>query len=391
VTTVIRQIPSLDGLRAVAVLIVFVAHAGLSNLIPGNLGVTIFFFLSGFLITTLLRVEYENSATIDLLAFYARRAIRILPPMYIILAAATLLTVAGALEGTISPQALLAQILHWSNYYVISNGWWEGRAPGTWIFWSLAVEEHFYLVFPLLYVGLRRFVPTARRQALCLLGICAAVLLWRFALVYGLDAYKEQTYIATDTRIDSILFGCVLAIAANPVLDRIPLPRWVWTYTLLPAGTVAILLSYVVRDPGFEQTLRYSVQGVALAPIFVVCIRESQTGVFRALNWRPLMFLGVISYTIYLVHPIVLFGVTQWTSWPGIGQGALGLAVTVAIAVAMHVVVERPLSRLRRRLSRVPSSPDRIAAQRTESEQRGSRTAVVATKPYEGGHLRSEL
>lgn len=389
--TAVRQIPSLDGLRAVAVSIVFVAHAGLSNLIPGNLGVTIFFFLSGFLITTLLRVEYENSAKIDLLAFYARRAIRILPPMYIILMAATLLTVAGILEGTISPQALLAQVLHWSNYYVISNGWWEGRAPGTWIFWSLAVEEHFYLVFPLLYVALRRFAPTARRQALCLLGICAAVLLWRFALVYGLDAYKEQTYIATDTRIDSILFGCVLAIAANPVLDRIPLPRWVWTYALFPAGIVAIVLSYVVRDPGFEQTLRYTVQGIALVPIFVTCIRESQTGVFRVLNWRPLMFIGVISYTIYLVHPIVLFAVAQWTQWPGLARAVIALMFTLGIAIAMHLLVERPLGRLRRRLSRVPDSPaERTNAVATESDRRAP-SEVVARPAVASSHLPSEL
>lgn len=390
-TTAIRQIPSLDGLRAVAVLIVFAAHAGLSNVIPGNLGVTIFFFLSGFLITTLLRVEFESTQKIDLLAFYGRRAIRILPPMYIVLAAATLLTVAGFLEGLISLPALFAQILHWSNYYVITNGWWEGRAPGTWIYWSLAVEEHFYLVFPVVYLALRRFVPTARRQSLILLGICAAVLLWRFALVYALGAYKEQTYIATDTRIDSILFGCVLAIAANPVLDRIPLPRWAWTYALFPAGIVAIVLSYLVREPGFEQTLRYTVQGIALVPIFVTCIRDSRSGVFRALNWRPLMFLGVISYTIYLVHPIVLFAVAQWTRWPALAQGMIALAFTLGIAVAMHVLVERPLGRLRNRLSRVPTSPAEQTDAVAMEKQRHNPSVVVAAPAVASSHLPSEL
>src|SRR6266849_1636554 len=389
-TTAIRQIPSLDGLRAVAVLIVFAGHAGLSELIPGNLGVTIFFFLSGFLITTLLRVEFERSARIDLLAFYARRAIRILPPMYIILAAATLLTLAGLLEGTISPSALFAQIVHWSNYYVISNGWWEGRAPGTWIYWSLAVEEHFYLVFPVLYLALRRFVPTARRQALVLLIICAAVLLWRFALVYGLNAYKEQTYIATDTRIDSILFGCVLAIAANPVLDRVPLPRWIWTFALLPAGLVAIAGSYVVRDAGFAQTLRYSVQGIALVPIFVVCIRDAGWGVFRALNWRPLMFIGAISYTIYLAHPTVLFALAQWTRWPALIQGSAALALTLAIAVLMHVLVERPLGRLRRRLSRVAADGGESTPAIAPGMGPGHRPAVVSTAVVPE-HLPSEL
>src|SRR5438445_3347113 len=109
-------IPSLDGIRAAAVMLVFAAHAGLKERIPGNFGVTVFFFLSGYLITTLLRIEYDQSGRVNLGPFYLRRVLRILPPMYLVLGMATLLTVTGLLQGSVAPRALLAQGLHLSSY-----------------------------------------------------------------------------------------------------------------------------------------------------------------------------------------------------------------------------------------------------------------------------------
>jgi peptidoglycan/LPS O-acetylase OafA/YrhL len=348
----VGQIPSLDGIRAASVMVVFLAHAGLNEWIPGNFGVTVFFFLSGFLITSLLRVEFDRSSAIDLRAFYARRALRIFPPMYLVLFAASALTIAGLLEGSVWPQALLAQALHLTNYYVIANGWWDGRAPGTWIYWSLAVEEHFYLLFPLGYLLMRRHVRSASRQALIIAGVCALALAWRVVLVFVLGAIKERTYIATDTRIDSILFGCLLAIAANPVLDKPRIPDR-WWIALFPAGLALIIVSFVVRVPEFQETVRYTLQGIGLVPLFVVAIRWHDRSVFRVLSWRPVAFLGVISYSLYLVHPTVIFGVHEWTSWPAPAQGAAALALTLAISVAIYLLVERPCAALRKRLSRV--------------------------------------
>lgn len=138
------HIPSLDGIRAISFLIVFVAHAGLNRLVPGYFGLSLFFFLSGFLITTLLRVEFETTGGISLRQFYLRRVLRIFPPFYLILFAAGILTMTGFfVEGSITLTAALAQALHVTNYYVIIRGWWVGMAPGTSIYWSLAVEEHF--------------------------------------------------------------------------------------------------------------------------------------------------------------------------------------------------------------------------------------------------------
>ncbi len=377
-------IPSLDGIRACAVMLVFAAHAGLRGLVPGEFGVTVFFFLSGYLITTLLRIEHEQTGRISFSAFYLRRVLRIFPPFYLALAAATLLAAAGALpQGPqLRPDALLAQALYLTNYYVVQNGWWVGHAPGTWIFWSLAVEEHFYLGFPLLYVLLLRLTPSRRRQALLLAGICALVLAWRLVLVLALGAPRDRTYVATDTRIDSILFGCLLAVAANPLLQatRVTARRWLWLW--VPAATAGLLVSFAVRNPQFQQTTAYTLQGICLFPLFIAAIRYHDRGTFRLLNLRWVKFVGVLSYSIYLVHPAILWGVTWWLPAPGAVQAAAGLALTLGVAYVIHRAVERPAARLRRRLSRViaPAAPP-AGAGRAEAGPAAAPPAPPAPMP----------
>jgi peptidoglycan/LPS O-acetylase OafA/YrhL len=350
------HIPSLDGLRAFAVGVVFLAHVGLKTLVPGEFGVTVFFFLSGFLITTLLRIEHARTAAISLRDFYLRRVLRIFPPFYLVLVGATALAALGPLSDPhlrLEPGQIAAQALYLTNYNIIATNWWDGRAPGTWIYWSLAVEEHFYLFFPLLYLLLLRFLPERRRQLAVLLGLCALVLAWRTFLVYGLHAPKERTYIASDTRIDSILFGCALAVFGNPVLDRTRFSDAQWKFVWLPLGLAGLLISFLIRNPALQQSVRYSLQGLALVPIFVCAMRFRDWFAFRALNWRPVAFVGVLSYTLYLVHPTVIFGLDKDLTLPG---GVLVGLVSLAIAVAMYYVVERPAARLRRRLSHLTAA-----------------------------------
>jgi peptidoglycan/LPS O-acetylase OafA/YrhL len=377
-------IPSLDGIRAAAVLLVFSAHAGLNERVPGNFGVTVFFFLSGFLITTLLRMEWSKAGRISLKDFYLRRVLRILPPMYVVLGVASALTAFGFLDGSLDAGAVEAQVVHLSNYYIVANGWWDGRAPGTWIYWSLAVEEHFYLIFPLLYIGLLR-VATRKQQMLALLALCAVVLAWRFSLVYFLGAPKDRLYVASDTRVDSILFGCALAVYGNPVLDTVRGSERLWKYALVPLGLVGLLVSFLVRGFEFEQVFRYSLQGISLVPLFIVAIRYPDWMFCRVLNWRLVKFIGVLSYSFYLLHPTVLWAVNQWTPWHPVVQAAVGLAVTLSLSTATYLGIERPMASIRKRLSRIGAAPipiqkrEPVAVHSTQSQPRGILHAAEST------------
>lgn len=345
------HIPSLDGLRAVSFGIVFVAHAGLEHVVPGGFGVTVFFFLSGFLITTLLRLEWQKSQAISFKGFYLRRVLRILPPFYLVLSAATLLTALGLLGGTLHAPAVLAQFLHYANYWIVGHGY-SGQALGTGVYWSLAVEEHFYFLFPLIFVALQRSQASARSQALVLWGLCGAILAWRCFLIFGQHVPTDRTYLASDTRFDSILFGCALAVFRNPVLDGGPpggLKLWQWV--LLPLGLAVLLVTFLYRNDGFRETFRYSLQGLALYPVFVVGIRAPTFLPFRLLNWRPIAFLGVLSYSLYLVHHVVIFGLGfHLPEVHAGGRGVLAFVVSLGLSYGIYRLVEQPAAKLRKKL-----------------------------------------
>jgi peptidoglycan/LPS O-acetylase OafA/YrhL len=346
------HIPSLDGLRTFSFLIVFCSHGGLDAIVPGGFGVTVFFFLSGFLITTLMRVEFDRTSTVSLGRFYLRRALRIFPPFYLVLIVTSLLTTAGVLAGKLEAPALLAQFLHYTNWRIVCHGY-AGFAVGTGVYWSLAVEEHFYLVFPLLYLFLRKQKFTSARQARIILTLCGLIFVWRCVLVYVLHSPVDRTYVASDTRFDSILFGCALAIHGNPVLDAHVGTDARWQRLLFPLGVAGLLLSFLIRDAGFRETARYSLQGVALIPIFVCAMRFPNWGAMRVLNYRPVAFVGTLSYSLYLMHQVVLYSlVPQLIGKIGLLlSSTLSLVVALTLAWLVYVVVERPFAKLRKRFA----------------------------------------
>ena len=299
------HIPSLDGLRAVSFGIVFLAHSGVEA-VPGGFGVTVFFFLSGYLITTLLRLEVEKKNSISIKKFYLRRALRIWPPFYIVLLGATGLAAAG-FQGPVTLQAgpVLSQFLHFSNYLIAFRGW-DGVAAGTAVYWSLAVEEHFYVLFPAFFWALHRLGLSGKQKAFIFWSLCAIVLAWRYTLVLFFHANSDRTYLCSDTRIDSILFGCALAVWNNPVCgDGSDNPRLLrfWRYSA-PLGALLLVATISVRNTLFRDTIRYTLQGIALTPIFVAAIRWPDWCVFRPLNWKPVRFIGTLSYSLYLLHQV---------------------------------------------------------------------------------------
>jgi peptidoglycan/LPS O-acetylase OafA/YrhL len=344
------NIPSLDGIRALSFLIVFVSHDHLPQ-IPGFFGVAVFFFLSGYLITTLMRIEIENTGTLSIKGFYLRRAFRILPPFYVVLVLIILVVKAGWLPGHFSSADLAASVLYVTNYWNIYVH--PIMMPGFNIFWSLSVEEHFYLIFPFVVLLMIRLKLIRSAQVSTLLGICAAVLIWRCILVYRLHSLDMvfgpvtdplRTWFATDTRVDSILFGCVLALWGNPVLDRKPKHSWILTI----AGILVLLGTFLYRSLEFRETFRYTLQSVALIPLFISAIRLHDHWAFSWLNSRPMRFIGVLSYTLYLVHYPVLKLAEGWSS-NRLVVGLTALSISMVLAYVIHVLVERPLARFRRR------------------------------------------
>jgi peptidoglycan/LPS O-acetylase OafA/YrhL len=345
------RIPSLDGFRALSFLLVFLAHAGLEKWVPGGLGVTVFFFLSGYLITTLLRLEFQRDGSVSLKGFWLRRSLRILPPFYLVLLGTIAVSLLFDPPGTLQSDPLLAQFFHYTNFWLVWNGY-EGQPAGTGVYWSLAVEEHFYLLFPFIYIGMQRLTLSARTQAFLLWGLCFAVLIWRMVLVHHFSVSTDRTYMASDTRVDSILFGCALAVWNNPVIDA---GRWKHSfvkYLVFPISLAILVACLVYRNPEFRETWRYTLQGIALTGVFAAAIHSSDWWMFKVLNTRFLGWLGLLSYSLYLVHFSVIIGVQRllptFAVW---AQGLLAFAISVGVAWLIYVFVERPCANFRKQLS----------------------------------------
>jgi peptidoglycan/LPS O-acetylase OafA/YrhL len=339
-------IPSLDGIRAVSILLVFVAHAGFNHIVPGGLGVTIFFFLSGYLITTLLCREWETHNAIALKAFYVRRVLRLSPPIIVTLLVSIALASAGVIQGTPDMSTLFSQIFFYFNYYSLYG---DGVATisGLGILWSLAVEEHFYFIWPALFLLIARGHIGLRSVGVLLVVILA----WRCFRFLVLESTFQEIYVSTDTRFDSILYGCFLALLhARPVDVFPPLKSGIW---LVLAGGAALVFTLVFRDDTFRSTLRYSVQGVALIPLFHYAVKRPDALMFQPLNWAFMRKLGLWSYTIYLIHYVIILGL----AYNGIAaEGSVQMlilagALSVGFAASVYRFVEAPLHPLRRRLT----------------------------------------
>lgn len=353
-----QRIPGLDGIRACAFLLVIFGHCGFEWVPPG-FGVTVFFFLSGYLITTLLRREFLRSGDISLARFYTRRAFRILPPLYCGIALSVFAAYVGLTTSPVRWKSVVAILLFLTNY---EHAILHYHVPlGLSVLWSLSVEEHFYLLFPLLYLLLLKWSKSRRRQISVLFLICGAVLVWRIVLMDGYHVFWNRIYTGTDTRLDSLLFGCILAIGFNPAIDNVDcLSRRQWA-TALYASIVILLLAIAMRGASFRQTFRYSIQGLALMPIFVYVTRFPDSLITRFFDTRLLVHIGDLSYALYVIHYTVMFSVEKWVTKTPFFTVMITLAVSYGLARAVRVLVESPAFRMRDRvLSKQRQAPRRI-------------------------------
>ncbi|MDD9968214.1 MAG: acyltransferase family protein [Myxococcales bacterium] len=379
--------PAVDGLRALSVTAVILYHAGVSWLPGGFFGVEVFFVISGFLITSLLRAEYQKTGRVSLVAFWGRRARRLLPGVWFLMASVCLLVVA-LLPGewpSLAPDvgAGMAYVTNW--WLVVEEKSYfaqAGRPSLLTHLWSLAIEEQFYLLWPPLFAfALARLRP--RRAAEVLIGLSLLSAAWA-AWIYDPDVDPSRLYYGTDTRACGLLLGCAFAFLVSPVSsDRVAsgaplnapfearvLRRWDWGGGIALAMLVA---ACVVVNEYNEWLYHGMFVLVALASIAVIVPASAvgQTQVARLLGASPLAALGRRSYSLYLWHwPI--FMITR----PGIDVPIaetpllpVRLLLVLGLAELSYRCVETPIrsklgrARLGQGLSGpVPAVPRPVAA-----------------------------
>jgi peptidoglycan/LPS O-acetylase OafA/YrhL len=333
------RIPTLDGLRAVAILLVLLSHAidrerfpGLTEM--GHVGVMIFFALSGYLITSRLLDEYRATGGISLRNFYVRRAFRILPPAILFLAVLWLLTLTGLVECTTS--SIRSALLLYTNYIDVGSlGWRAGH------FWSLSVEEHFYLVWPslLIFFG----VLTGWRTAV---AVAVVMALWRIgdnrfhilATVFNAPYLQGYVY-RTDLIADTLFWGCALAFVRQLRLGA-PLSTAAAAATM----TLMVLFALEIHVPGMPRNIDYSIPFMHALPAVLLCAVVScpAAPIGRLLEMGPMRFVGNLSYSLYIWQQLFLGG-------PGTRLPApLGLAAAFTCAYLSFRFVEQPCIRFGR-------------------------------------------
>jgi peptidoglycan/LPS O-acetylase OafA/YrhL len=295
-------IPGLDGIRAVCITLVVLGHLGFGALVPGGLGVTAFFFLSGYLITRLLAAEHDRFGRVDLPRFYGRRMLRLAPELVTFVAVLGLV-IAPILAQPLPWQAALAALTYWTNYYFILGMDTCTNCSITGHLWSLAVEEHFYLVMPLVMAACA-FAP--RRLIGLLIGVGVVCLAWRFYAHTQLNASELYTYKSTECRVDSIGWGCLAAMVERSQ------PRVMAAFrdkgpVFFGVGVATLLASLLIRDETFRESARYTMQGLALfIMILPMTVAPKLAWVTRILELAPLRWMGRRSYAAYLWHYVPL-------------------------------------------------------------------------------------
>jgi peptidoglycan/LPS O-acetylase OafA/YrhL len=343
-----KYVGELDGVRAIAVSLVVFAHYRLIPYIPGGFGVTLFFFLSGYLITTLFYSEHKLTRNISIGQFYLRRWLRLTPPLIISVLIGNIFyqITCNAVGGQSVPiQTTMAALLYYTNYHDLFSNMDSVKVIPFGICWSLAVEEHFYLLWPWI---IRANIIKAQRLLFIIITLCATVLIWRFIVRYGLHLSTDYSGMATDCRIDSILYGALLR-----VLFEMPWAPMVLSVLRSPMCRVlsafALLVTFIIRDDDFRETIRYTIQGISLMPVFTAVLSDSpRTLLRRALSSPPMVLIGRLSYSIYLFHLMARTpGEVYFGSPFRAGSAITGLLLTGAVAYALFIYVERPMARLR--------------------------------------------
>jgi peptidoglycan/LPS O-acetylase OafA/YrhL len=352
--------PALDGLRAFAVSAVILYHLSYTWAAGGYLGVDAFFVLSGFLITTLLVSEHEGSGHVGLTAFWGRRARRLLPALFLLL---TVVVLYGS--ATMTPLQLdelrgdaLASLFYVANWHFIAAGqsYFDILSQPSPLqhLWSLAIEEQFYLLWPLVIVAVMGLARASRRVlvGLTVAGIVVSQL--SMALLYD-EGNPSRAYYGTEARAHTILVGCLLALLLTGRPEFGTRVRRVVT----AAGAVAFgvcLVAWSQMEAGPRLFYGGDLAFALVAAVVILAAVQPAGFVRSFLGLGPFRYVGRISYGLYLWHwPVIVFMTAEDTGLSGQALNAFRLALTAAITVVSFHFLEQPIlrGRLKPRLARI--------------------------------------
>jgi peptidoglycan/LPS O-acetylase OafA/YrhL len=345
----------LDGLRGVAVILVIIFHSGLDWLPGGFLGVSVFFTLSGFLITSLLINECENSGRINLKAFWGRRLRRLAPASLVVIA--VVIGLASWLSASIEASRIkgdaISAVLYFSNWRFIYSGHSYGElfaspSPLQHL-WSLSIEEQLYVVVPVIIAGL--FAVGLRRRGI---GMVLLVGVVGSTIATMLISGHEHIYYGTHTRAAELLLGAALACLFGQRIEQLatkPARPWSTLY-LLPLLGVILLAKFSTVDSAWVYSGALTLFGL----LSVVClIAAIQGGPVRAiLSWSVLVRVGEVSYGLYLIHwPVIVWLNTDRLDVNPTALFGAQVVVTVLLTVLSYWLIEQPI-RHRKVLRSVP-------------------------------------
>jgi peptidoglycan/LPS O-acetylase OafA/YrhL len=345
--------PALDGLRGLAVMAVMAFHTSPAAH-GGFLGVDVFFVISGYLITTLLLREWAVTRRIDLRAFYLRRALRLGPALAVMLLitvplAATMLHGSMGMPVWAAVASVLLYLANWAN--VLVNA---GTGPLTHT-WSLAIEEQFYLIWPLVLIAV--LVRRGRISREFTAGLAAAIVAVVVVRWVCWDAtHAEWIFYATLTHCDGLLVGSLLAVVLDRRPDQAGAPRGSAIAAWLGMAGLGVL-ALALRIEGGGGTYQYGLPLVAVCSGLVIAhLATADTSLMaRALSVRPLTVIGMVSYGLYLYH-FPIFKAVQYENQAGhfghAVQHVLEIGLTILVATASWQLVEKPALRYKARFGR---------------------------------------
>ena len=355
-----ERYPSLNGLRAISILLVIMSHLSLAThrhsvmavkrfipvLFDGSLGVNIFFVISGFLITSLMLNEEKKTGTISLKGFYTRRILRIFPAYYFLLLAYFILQLLDIIH---------LSKMNWLVSFTYTKSFFAMHFSYTDHFWSLSVEEFFYLFWPMVFL----IGGKARKKVVWLIFFIVPII--RLYVLFHPISWIG--YLSLYERIDAIATGCLVVLYKDKII-KLPPPYTYNRYFTMAFGASVIGLVFLrylpllnVIKPHFRlsafianESSYGTIANIAVAVVLLYSVFVAKGIWFKLLNSKILNYIGILSYSIYLWHVIFILGLNKNEYW--VARFPQNLFFVFAAALFSHYVIEKPFLKLKERFKR---------------------------------------